>query len=156
MKLTTVCPNKIEFEIDDMDVAIVPAKIKYDPINHCLFFLVRDKEKKQSKKVLLKRYLLAALDDQLVQPIDKNELNLKRDNLKIVSKSQVASETTRAVGVTGIRGISFQKDQNCFKGKIIINRISYGKSFSINKLGGYDEALKIAKEWVEDIKKKNS
>jgi hypothetical protein len=155
MKLTTVCPNKIEFEIDEMDLAIIPAKVKWDKANETLFFLVKDKIKKQSKRVLLKRYLLAVADDQLVHLVDGNELNLCRSNLKIVTKSQAASLSTRAVGVTGHRGIAFQESQNCFKAKITIHRMNYGKSFSVKKLG-YEHALQAAVDWIEEIKSTHS
>jgi hypothetical protein len=155
MKLTTVCPNKIEFEIDDIDLAVMPAKVKWDKANQILFFLVKDKIKKKSKRILLKRYIMAADDDQLVHLIDSNELNLKRSNLKIVSKSQAASQTTRALGITGHRGISYQESQSCFKAKITIHRFNYGKSFSTKKLG-YDQALQAAVDWIEEIKKNHS
>lgn len=76
----------------------------------------------RSIKFYLHKEVVGADTDSLVDHVDRNRLNNRRDNLRIVSKGANVQNTNRAIGSSGFRGVYYHAKTVGYQASIMVNQ----------------------------------
>lgn len=98
-------------------------------LNSVGYVVTASKIKEEKSVLLLHRLILHPKDSEIVDHIDNNPLNNKKENLRIVSKSQNGMNSrTPSNNTSGVKGVSWDKKSNKWHAYIKINykRINLG------------------------------
>lgn len=90
-------------------------------------------------------------DNHVVDHIDGNSLNNSIENLRTVSSE--TNSRNRCISknnITGVSGVSFRKNYNCYQASWMEKDKLCTKSFSANKYG-QEEAFRLACEWRQQM-----
>lgn len=99
------------------------------------------------KKVYLHRLIMNARKGELVDHKDRNPLNNKRNNLRIVTHAENSQNIgTSARSRTGQRGVFFEK----FTGKYRVQFAVGGKKKSYGRFDTLEEAVAMAKSVIKE------
>ncbi len=76
-----------------------------------------------SKVVLLHRFLMTPQKDFEVDHINHNTLDNRKENLRIVTRSQnMMNSSLRKDSKTGFKGVTFKKSHNLYAARITLNK----------------------------------
>ena len=95
-------------------------------------------------KVLMHRYIIDAPDDMLVDHIDRNPLNNRADNLRLVTNAEnCQNQTARVTSRTGIKGvyIDSHSKSNRYAAAIQVN----GKRIHLGRFKTLPEAAEVVR-----------
>lgn len=94
---------------------------------------------KAGYRIMMHRLIMNANPDQIVDHINQNKIDNRRENLRFVNRSQNAinSKTVWSNSKTGVKGVSFRKGRGLYEAYITRN----GKTVKL----GYFKTLEQAK-----------
>jgi ATP-dependent exoDNAse (exonuclease V) alpha subunit len=98
---------------------------------------------KQTRILLIHRVIASrigfAINGMEVDHIDRNRMNNVRENLRVVSRERNTWNSQRAVGVSGLRGVTYSKERNKYVVRI---RTGNGQRIHIGYFSDSSEAQK--------------
>lgn len=98
---------------------------------------------KRWRTIKIHRLVISALPNTIVDHINRNRLDNRRSNLRIVTASEsVINTSMRSDNTSGCRGVSWNKEKNKWEARI-------GKNNSTLRLGYFfelNQAIKVRKE----------
>ena len=140
--------NKIRLSNDKLTLVDKKDFITYNKFKwHCIkrgrhFHVYR---RSNNKTIYLHREILKAKKGQIVDHINRNGLDNRRSNLRIVNKSKNANNAVYRHNTSGYRGVSMRKNEN--RNKPYRCYINYnGKQYF---LGNFRSAIEAAKKYDE-------
>jgi len=99
---------------------------------------VRTSKQKDGKRTWLKLHKLIIPDAAIIDHIDGNPLNNRKNNLRVCTQGEnTRNAKTRSDNKTGFKGVTYRKDMLCFRAKIRVNN-------KLVHLGYFDTAEKAA------------
>lgn len=150
--------KKFYFDLEDYD------KIKdyYWVINNHEYVITGGAN---NPDILMHRLILKVTNDKEVDHINHNTNDNRKENLRIVTRSQNQMNTSlRSNNTSGVTGVYFDNTHGCWVSKIQNNILGYFHSFNdaINKRKeaekiyfgeySYDESMKKANDFIKMIK----
>jgi HNH endonuclease len=93
------------------------------------------KSKSNNKEILLHRFIVDCYDENfVVDHIDRDILNNKKENLRICTKAENSQNISNIRNtVSGIRGVTFVKHKNLWRGRVTLNGKTHYLGMSKNK-----------------------
>lgn len=122
-----ILPNGAEFVVDAEDADRVSEKFWNYKVSKGYIIC----PERQMKRLPLHRFILGITDEKImVDHINRNKLDCRKSNLRIVTAQQNSMNCSMRPNATGFKGVSFVKSRNIYRAQIGINNrdISLGKS----------------------------
>lgn len=139
----------VEIDLEDLE-KIIPYKLSISNDNNAKTFYC-----KLINGTGIHRIIMNAKPGEVIDHYDRNGLNNKKSNLRIVNTSiNNRNASLRVDNSTGIKGITYEKGKRYKAEWYDLEGRKHSKSFSINKYGE-EEAKRLAIEFRLSIEKDN-
>lgn len=118
----------------------------YDHSGHRYYIQGKDRKGGENKTILLHRYIMDCPEGMVVDHMDRNSLNNKRENLRIVTPSEnLQNRKIQRNNTSGVRGVSWYKKTGQWRVQMIID----GKMKLLGLFDHFDDAVDVAKKAYE-------
>lgn len=107
----------------------------------------KDRRGGVNKTILLHRYIMDCPEGMVVDHIDRDSLNNRRENLRIVSPGEnMQNRKIHRNNTSGVRGVSWYKKTGQWRVQLSLN----GKMKNLGLFDHFDDAVTVAKAAYED------
>lgn len=131
-ELNKIIKNDKYIEIICKDKKIIIDEEDYKKINFCKWFVNKNGYGCNSKGILLHRIIMGAKKQQLVDHINRNTLDNRKNNLRFVNRSQNSQNRK-------CKGISYDKSRKKWQVSITVNK----KRYNLGRYEDEEKALEV-------------
>lgn len=118
----------------------------YDGSGNRYYIHGKDRRGGENKTILLHRYIMDCPEGKVVDHMDRNSLNNKRGNLRIVTPGEnMQNRKIQKNNTSGARGVSWYKKTGQWRVQICVE----GKMKLLGLYDHFDDAVAVAKEAYE-------
>ncbi|WP_134700545.1 HNH endonuclease [Ammoniphilus sp. YIM 78166] len=108
----------------------------------------KDRKNGVNKTIMLHRWITDCPDGMVVDHIDRNSLNNKRENLRVISAGEnMQNRKIHSNNTSGVRGVSWYKKTGQWRVQICLQ----GKMKNLGLFDHFDDAVAVSKAAYQDF-----